>query len=99
LRLVRAKRFVLTHPFTSIDLATTGATGATFSGLPDGLTGTWSGNMARISGTPTVSGVFNYTITTTGGCPPATATGTITVAPQNTIVAATNQTDMYHIVL
>ena len=37
------------------------------------------------SGTPTVSGVFNYTVTTTGGCPPATATGTKTVTPLNTI--------------
>ncbi|MDI1315965.1 T9SS sorting signal type C domain-containing protein, partial [Flavobacterium sp.] len=30
-------------------------------------------------GTPTASGAFNYTVTTTGGCPPATTTGTITV--------------------
>ena len=37
-----------------------------------------------ISGTPTVSGVFNYTVTTTGGCPPATTSGTITVDVPNT---------------
>ena len=48
--------------------------------------------MVTISGTPTVSGVFNYTVTTTGGCPPATATGTITVTPLNTIASGTNQT-------
>uniref|UniRef100_UPI0040486D1E proprotein convertase P-domain-containing protein n=1 Tax=Flavobacterium sp. TaxID=239 RepID=UPI0040486D1E len=77
---------------TNIALATTGATGATFAGLPAGVTGSWSGNVATISGTPTVSGTFNYTVTTTGGCPPATATGAITVTPLNTIAAGTNQT-------
>ena len=66
---------------TNISLATTGATGATFTGLPAGVTGSWSADVVTISGTPTVSGVFNYTVTTTGGCPPATATGTITVNP------------------
>jgi hypothetical protein len=77
---------------TPITLATTGATGATFSGLPAGVTGSWAGNVATISGTPTASGTFNYTVTTTGGCPPATATGTITVNPANTITAGFNQT-------
>jgi gliding motility-associated-like protein len=75
-----------------INLATTGATGATFTGLPAGVTGSWAGNVVTISGTPTVSGVFNYTVTTTGGCPPASTTGTITVTPQNTIAAGTSQT-------
>jgi gliding motility-associated-like protein len=77
---------------TSITLATTGATGATFSGLPAGVTGSWAGNVATISGTPTAAGTFNYTVTTTGGCPPATATGTITVNPLNTIAPGTSQT-------
>ena len=77
---------------TNITLATTGATGATFTGLPVGVTGSWAANVATISGTPTASGTFNYTVTTTGGCPPATATGTITVTPLNTIAAGTNKT-------
>jgi gliding motility-associated-like protein len=76
----------------NITLATTGATGATFAGLPAGVTGAWVGSVATISGTPTVSGTFNYTVTTTGGCPPATTTGVITVTPLNTIAAGTNQT-------
>jgi gliding motility-associated-like protein len=76
----------------NITLATTAATGATFTGLPAGVLGTWAGNVATISGTPTVAGTFNYTVTTTGGCPPATSTGTITVTPLNTIAAGTNQT-------
>jgi gliding motility-associated-like protein len=73
-------------PLTNITYATTGATGATFSGLPAGITGNWAGNVVTISGTPTVSGPFNYTITLTGGCGTVTATGTITVNPANTMV-------------
>jgi len=72
-------------------MATTGATGATFTGLPAGVTGSWAGNVATISGTPTASGTFNYTVTTTGGCPPATTSGIITVTPLNTIAAGINQ--------
>ncbi|MDI1315853.1 T9SS sorting signal type C domain-containing protein [Flavobacterium sp.] len=63
--------------FASITYATTAATGATFSGLPAGVTGTWSNDVVTISGTPTVSGSFNYIVTLTGGCGSVTATGTI----------------------
>ncbi|MBK7710005.1 MAG: hypothetical protein IPJ37_02805 [Bacteroidales bacterium] len=31
---------------------TTGATGATFSGLPTGVTGNWAANVVTISGSP-----------------------------------------------
>jgi hypothetical protein len=75
-----------------ISLATTGATGASFSGLPPGVTGTWVGNVVTITGTPTSIGTFNYLVTTTGGCPPATTSGIITVNPNNTIVAGLNRT-------
>ena len=70
---------------TNITYATTTATGATFSGLPAGVTGAWAGNVATISGTPTASGTFNYTVTLTGGCGTVTATGSINVTPANTI--------------
>jgi hypothetical protein len=70
---------------TPITYSTTGATGATFSGLPAGVTGTFSGGNITISGTPTVTGTFTYTVTLTGGCGNVTATGTITVRPNNTI--------------
>ena len=70
---------------TNITYSTTGATGATFSGLPAGVTGSWAANVVTISGTPTASGTFNYTVTLTGGCGTVTATGTITVTPNNTI--------------
>jgi hypothetical protein len=64
---------------TNITYATTGATGATFTGLPAGVTGNWAANVVTVSGTPTASGTFNYTITLTGGCGNVAATGTIIV--------------------
>ena len=45
-----------------ITYATTGATGATVSGLPAGVNGTWASNAVTINGTPTASGTFNYTV-------------------------------------
>ncbi len=69
-------------PITNITYATKGATGATISGLPAGVTGSWSSNVVTITGTPTESGIFNYTIELTGGCGTVTANGTITVNPK-----------------
>jgi hypothetical protein len=68
---------------TPITYSTTGATGATFSDLPPGVTGTFLDGNITISGTPTVTGTFNYTVTLTGGCGSVTtATGTIIVRPK-----------------
>jgi gliding motility-associated-like protein len=39
----------------------------------------WSANVVTISGVPTISGIFNYSIALTGGCGILNATGTITV--------------------
>jgi hypothetical protein len=69
----------ITTAITNITYSTTGAAGATFSGLPTGVNGSWSGNVVTISGTPTVSGTFNYTVNLTGGCGTVTKTGTIIV--------------------
>ncbi len=56
------------------------ATGASVTGLPAGVSGAFNTGIFTISGTPTASGIFNFTVSTTGGiCTPATATGTITV--------------------
>jgi hypothetical protein len=69
-------------PLTPITYSTTGATEATFSGLPPGVIGTFSGGNITISGTPTEAGTFNYTVTLTEGCGGVTtATGTIIVRP------------------
>lgn len=68
-------------PITSITYSTKGATDATFSGLPTGVSGAWSNNIITISGTPSVSGTFNYTSTLTGGCGSVSSSGTITINP------------------
>jgi hypothetical protein len=76
---------------TSITIATTGATGISndgvsgANGLPGGVSATWASNTITISGTPTASGTFNYSIALTGGCGGVNASGTITVTPDNTI--------------
>jgi hypothetical protein len=64
---------------TNVTHATTNVTGiASSSGLPPGVTASYSADVITLSGTPTLDGVYNYTITPTG-CGTATATGTITV--------------------
>jgi gliding motility-associated-like protein len=71
--------------------ATTGATGIGVTiGLPAGVTASWLGDVITISGTPTATGIFNYTIPLTGGCGAFSATGTITVNPSNTVSAASS---------
>jgi uncharacterized protein (TIGR02145 family) len=66
---------------TNITHATTSATGiGNASGLSPGVTAAWSGNVITISGTPTATGTFNYTIQLAGtSCSSVNATGTITV--------------------
>jgi len=80
-----AQNVCINTPITNITYSTTGATGASFSGLPAGVTGAWAANVVTISGTPTASGTFNYTVTLTGGCGTVTATGSINVITSNTI--------------
>ena len=69
----------LNSAITNITYTTTGATGATVTGLPAGVTASWANNVVTISGPTTASGIFNYTITLTGGCGSITTTGTIIV--------------------
>jgi hypothetical protein len=69
------------NPITNITYNTKGATGATFTGLPTGVSGSWLNNIITIIGAPLVSGTFNYTATLTGGCGTISSSGTIIVNP------------------
>jgi type IX secretion system substrate protein/Ig-like domain-containing protein len=70
-----------------------GGTGATITGLPAGVTGTYTAGVIKISGTPTLTSgsPFNYTVTTTGTCSQKTLTGTITVNQTPTITIDSTQ--------
>ena len=62
------------------------ATGATVTGLPQGVTGTLKGSDFYISGTVASSvapGAYKYTVTTTGATTNASKSGTITVVAGN----------------
>lgn len=85
---------------SNITHVTTGATGiGTPTGLPTGVTASWASNTITISGTPTATGTFNYSIPLSGGVTgcPIFATGSIVVLSNNTITltsaaATANQT-------
>jgi gliding motility-associated-like protein len=80
-----AQTLCINTAITNIMYATTGATGSTVTGLPAGITDSWAADVVTLTGTPTVSGIFNYTVTLTGGCGTSTTNGSITVTPDNTI--------------
>src|SRR4029078_5791765 len=59
------------------------STGAsiTAGALPASVNGSYSAGVFTISGTPTASGTFNYTVTTSGPCVNSSLSGTITINP------------------
>ncbi len=61
-----------------------GGTNANVTGLPNGVTGSYNAGTLTISGTPTVAGSFNYTVTSVAPCP-VSVTGTISVSADATI--------------
>jgi hypothetical protein len=69
-------------------ISNSGISGA--NGLPAGVSAVWAANIITISGTPTASGTFNYSIPLTGGCGTVNATGTITVTPNRTASVASS---------
>ena len=82
---------------TNITHTTTGASDiGTPSGLPAGVIATFASNTITISGTPTVSGTFNYSIPLVGGCGTVSATGIITVNATLTTSFGTAQTICYN---
>ncbi|MDR7373035.1 PKD-like domain-containing protein [Flavobacterium aquidurense] len=74
-------------PLTAITHATTGVTGIGAPvNLPAGITATWASNTITISGTPSETGTFNYSIPLIGGCGAVlNATGSINVLANNTV--------------
>ncbi|MCH4821720.1 T9SS type A sorting domain-containing protein [Gramella lutea] len=82
------------NSITNIDFNITDAgTGATVSGLPAGVNGSFNAGIFTVSGTPTEAGVFNYTVNTTGNCTgqQTSQSGTITVSPDHTISDPANK--------
>ncbi|TRV25673.1 MAG: hypothetical protein EWV88_07515, partial [Microcystis wesenbergii Mw_MB_S_20031200_S109D] len=78
-------------PITNIEYTIgNGATGATVTGLPAGVTASVTGSTVTISGSPTTitGSPFTYTVTTSGGCSSQSLTGTITVNPNVTLILA-----------
>ena len=75
---------------TNITYATTGATNATVTGLPQGVSGNWNNNVYTISGTPSQAGTFNYEVTLVGGCNPTKVQGTIVVNLTNNTIVLTS---------
>ncbi|MDY6330611.1 MAG: pectate lyase [Fibrobacter sp.] len=74
-----------------------GATGATVTGLPDGIVGTMKGSDFYISGTVAQNaavGAYNFTVTTTGATTNATKSGTITVVSASGTVAESSSSNV-----
>jgi uncharacterized delta-60 repeat protein len=66
---------------TIITHTTLGATDiGTAIGLPPGVSASWSQDTIKITGTPTATGTYNYSIPLISTCGSVIATGTITVA-------------------
>ncbi len=88
-----AQTLCIGAPLVNITYSTTGATGATFSGLPAGVTGNWAANVVTISGTPPATAAgYGYIVTLTGGCGSISANGTFAVNPTPDVNAVGNQT-------
>jgi len=68
------------------------ATGAVVAGLPTGLTATIGAGVVTISGTPTQTGVFNYTVTSVGCTTNLVRQGTITINAVPALASVTSNT-------
>ncbi len=73
-----------------IRFATTGATSASVSGLPTGLTGVWANDTFTISGSPTMPGSYPYTVSLVGVCSGGMVTASGMISVQATIPSAPN---------
>ena len=73
--------FPINSSVTSVDI----------TGMPPGITGSINAGNFVISGSPSESGTFNYTLNTEGSCETASTTGILTVNPDVTISNPTNK--------
>jgi hypothetical protein len=80
------------NPIVSNVYAVTDATAVSATGLPAGLTESFVNGVYTFSGTPTVAGEYNYTVTTSGSCVQQSLSGTITVKPDTTIALTSAST-------
>ena len=62
----------------------------TSGALPSGVTGSYSSGVYTISGTPSATGTFLYTLTTTGPCIQSSTSGMITIYPVPTVTGLTD---------
>ena len=90
-----AQTACINSPIANITYATTGATGAVVTGLPTGVSNSWSSNVLTISGTPTAAGVFTYTVNLIGGCSSATTVGTINVSANSVAGTASASSSIF----
>lgn len=85
-----AQTVCMNTPITNITYAVGGSgTGGSVSGLPSGVSGSYAAGVITIEGSPSVSGTFNFTVSTTGPCVTPSASGTLIVnaAPTNLSVS------------
>ncbi|MEZ0184722.1 hypothetical protein AB9T89_20955 [Flavobacterium oncorhynchi] len=66
---------VITHSTSDVIISR-----GTPSGLPPGVSASWSGTTLTIAGTPNTSGIYDYSIPLTGTCGTVNATGRIFVS-------------------
>jgi len=83
----------LNSPIQNITYSYSGeATSAVVTGLPNGVTATIASGVVTISGTPTQTGVFNYTVTSVGCATNTIRQGTITINAVPVLTGLTSNT-------
>ncbi|MCL9769911.1 hypothetical protein NAT47_05730, partial [Flavobacterium sp. HXWNR69] len=83
-----SQNLCLNDPIVNITYQTSGdATNANVTGLPSGLSSSYTAGVLTISGNPTQTGTFNYTVETVGCTPNLTLTGSIVVNPNPTFTS------------
>lgn len=69
------------QPIVNVKYQLDGASGASVTALPTGITAVVTASILTISGTSTIPGNFNYSIVTSGGCETIVVQGNINIIP------------------